>query len=185
VARDAGDVCLRCGMCCDGTLFPKATLRDDEADFARSLGLTTIRKGDGGLAFELPCPRYVGGCCSIHQERRPEVCGGYRCALLPAYEAGTMTLDECLDVVELMRATMRRLELALGQPIGSYQSASFGRLVDEGGQADAHDRQEVLVPLFRLAQLGVKYFGWDGTPTDAAQAAAIVARQSVTTTGQG
>jgi hypothetical protein len=163
-ARDASDVCLRCGLCCDGTLFPTATLRDDEVEFAASLGLTTLHRDDGFYAWAQPCPKFVDGCCSTYAER-PDVCGKYRCALLPMYEAGDADLDDCLDIVELVRGYARDLEHAMGAPAGSYSATALSRfLEDTRPNDDPAAHQATLVPLFRLTQLGTRYFGWTGVP---------------------
>ena len=46
------DICTQCGMCCDGTLFNHAKVKnEDDRKLADSLGLTTQSTPEGKLYF--------------------------------------------------------------------------------------------------------------------------------------
>src|SRR6516164_4862180 len=87
-AIDGSELCLQCGLCCDGTVFHHGRLDDGEQDFVESLGLPVEPKPGGGHALSLPCPAFLDGCCSRYTEPRPAICGDYRCGLLNEYVAG-------------------------------------------------------------------------------------------------
>src|SRR5262245_49322308 len=106
-AVDGSELCLQCGLCCDGTIFTDVPLNDGEEDYVESLGLEVLATGDGGSKWLLPCPKLVDGCCSLYTIGRPAMCGSYRCVLLKDYLAGTRRLDEALPVVHLVRALAR------------------------------------------------------------------------------
>jgi len=167
-APDGSEICLRCGLCCDGTLFNRATMEAGEHEFVESLGLVVEAKPDGGFGFQLPCHHLVDGACSKYSERRPETCGDYRCDLLNAYVAGTMGLDDVLPVVQLVRSLVRELEVEMGIPAGTYTRRKFQQYTDETrpwavapDDPSASEHVRLLVAYRRLAELGIKYFGFE------------------------
>ena len=149
VTRDGSDLCLRCGMCCDGTLFASALLKiDDEGDFdiAERQGLEPIRS-EAGPRFKQPCPRFVDGCCSVYRETRPAVCGDYHCALLVDYISGRRDLDTCLDILSSLRVIVRRLEEEMGLLAGEFTLAwlaNYAREAREHGQPDDFARLHLM-----------------------------------------
>jgi hypothetical protein len=99
-------LCVGCGLCCDGTLHPKAHLEPGEADQLGSAGLDII---DGGRAFQMPCPYSKNGCCAAYPNRPAAVCGSYVCKLLRLTKAGELTLEEAHGKVQAamaLRATV-------------------------------------------------------------------------------
>ncbi|MFO0599659.1 MAG: YkgJ family cysteine cluster protein [Myxococcaceae bacterium] len=94
-------LCLRCGLCCDGTIFREAPLTDDE----RSRLGDRIEPSPNGA--RLPCRALQADrCCSIYAER-PATCRRYSCSVLRAMEAGRITeqqAEEAIDEVVALRA---------------------------------------------------------------------------------
>ena len=179
-AVDGSDLCLQCGLCCDGTLFPQAPLDEDEQDFAESLGLVVKAKPGGGIALQMPCSRFIDGCCSLYTVGRPAVCGSYRCALLNGYVAGTKNLDEVLPIVHLVRSLARELEVEMGIPTGEYTRSALQQYLAEqtpwmiglGAPTVPQELERFLVALSRLNLLGEKYFDY-GPVTVEVQASAV------------
>ena len=167
-AVDGSELCLQCGLCCDGTLFAHITLLEREQDFVASLGLVAEAKPDGRLAVGQPCPAFVEGCCSLYAVGRPATCGSYRCALLDGYVAGTRQLDEVLPVVHLVRSLTRELEVEMGIPAGQYTRGALQAYLSElepwkvaaGVPVVPPELVRFLVAFSRLNLLGVKYFGY-------------------------
>ncbi len=127
---DGSDLCLQCGLCCDGTLFQRANLAEGEQALAESLGLA-FKAGPFGEHLELPCPRFDGGCCSVYSVPRPKVCGAYRCDLLDGYVAGTIHLDDALPVIQLVRSLTRELEVEIGIGAGQYTRGALQQYLEE------------------------------------------------------
>jgi hypothetical protein len=167
--RDGSELCLQCGLCCDGTLFTNAVLKDGEQDYTESLGMVVETNPDGtrGNAM-LPCPLFLDGCCSVYTIPRPSICGAYRCELLKAYVAGSKTMDEVLPVVHLVRSLARELEVEMGLPAGGYTRRKLQAYLNEiEPWAVASDtftasleHVHFLVAFSRMGLLGVKYFNY-------------------------
>jgi hypothetical protein len=167
-ARDGADLCLQCGLCCDGTVFHKINMKPDEKEYVESLGLPVEPNpdGDGVTVFE-PCPAFVDGCCSLYQVGRPATCHVYRCQLLEHYEAGHATLYDCLGIVQLVWSLAREVEAEIGIPLGSYSRRTLQRyLTEHQPWANSMEHANFLVAFHRLDELGYKYFGYKREPQE-------------------
>lgn len=83
-------LCLKCGLCCDGTLFADVELRaGDDLVQLRKLGLPVVKKGARGFAFPQRCACFDGKYCHIY-EQRPKRCRQFVCGLLWQVEAGNL-----------------------------------------------------------------------------------------------
>lgn len=129
---DGSALCLPCGLCCTGALFPRASLLPAEVDLARSLGLT-INSSGNRLGFDLPCHLYRQNRCSIYAATRPGVCGGYRCDLLKRFLAGAISLGQGFRVVESAQALLAEVT-ALLPP--DYTFTRFRRAFEQVAAAE-------------------------------------------------
>lgn len=95
------ELCQRCGLCCDGTLFTRTPLHEREVDALRAL---SPLPGDEARAPGLaqPCAALRGSRCAIYAER-PASCRGYECLLFGALVEGEVGLDDALAVVDEAR----------------------------------------------------------------------------------
>ncbi len=101
----AEDLCLACGMCCNGIIFADVQLQPgDKASELKHLGLRiissrakpnreTVTVGNvpaGKLKFCQPCTAFDGSKCKIY-ENRPAYCRGFECLLLNRFREGRTT----------------------------------------------------------------------------------------------
>src|ERR1700759_4660691 len=92
-------LCLNCGLCCDGTLFADAELRaGDDAKRLTKLGLALKKKGRTKIAFAQPCACFNGRLCTIYPDR-PKRCRLFECGLLKAVNAGEMKVGMALKKI--------------------------------------------------------------------------------------
>jgi len=91
----SSQLCMSCGLCCQGLLHPNTALEPKEVPAARKLGFQII--DHDGPAFPQPCVKFER-CCTIY-ERRPQACVGYKCALLRKLEAGDIQFDVAMNTV--------------------------------------------------------------------------------------
>ena len=108
---DGQNLCLSCGLCCDGTLFARTWVgaaEPVEAFRAVGLRITPDRETEGRYELPLPCSRFENGRCRTYG-CRPAICSAYRCHSLRRVEAGKMALHEAKGIVQSARA--RRLHL--------------------------------------------------------------------------
>ena len=171
--RDGSELCLSCGMCCDGSLFSDGRLLDDEVDRARSLGMAIVEPSvaDGLSRFRQPCSCFRDGSCAVYDTWKPDVCTTYRCALLDGYTARAIDLEACRDVVVSVRQVQHELEAAMGLADGTFTYSallSYALTVRPHEQPERHVR--FMTACNRYLGLGRTHFRF---PT--AELAAIVA----------
>ena len=111
-------LCLHCGLCCDGTLFRDVELQPgDDAPKLRALGLPIPHSASRTPHFKQPC---VALCSDLHcrvYADRPARCREFECALFKAVAVGQAELPAALKTVRqtrLMAEKVRRLLRELG-----------------------------------------------------------------------
>jgi uncharacterized protein len=110
----SSDLCVACGLCCDGSVFNMLLLAPDEVTHAIANGLPVTDDGYG-IGFWHPCPRLAGTCCTIY-DARPGGCRTYRCELLTAFEAGKIDAATAHADVAQARAAAQAVHAALAHP---------------------------------------------------------------------
>src|SRR4051812_13416165 len=96
-------ICVGCGLCCDGSIFGFVPLHaeDDEATL-RERGLTIVDR-DGERGFVQRCVASCDGACTVYEDR-PSVCRSYRCKLLKAHEAGSVSTADARRHIDVTKA---------------------------------------------------------------------------------
>ena len=114
-------LCLHCGLCCDGTLFRDVELQPgDDAEKLRALGLP-LRSRRGQEAHPLKFPQPCSALCSDLKCRvyadRPARCREFECALFKDVALEKVELPAALKVIRQTRQMaekVRRLLRELG-----------------------------------------------------------------------
>jgi hypothetical protein len=120
-SRDS-EICVRCGFCCDGTLFDYgAAGLTDTVETLIAIGVSPLTDDHGSVrGFRQPCPHFAERC-SIYSSPRPSVCGAFRCRLLKLVDRGKYTVDQAQQIIadtrnlrEVVLPDFDMLEQALG-----------------------------------------------------------------------
>lgn len=112
--KKVSDLCVACGLCCDGTLFPYAYVRDEEdRKIADDLGLTTAEIKDK-LFFNLPCPHF-SGCCTVYDKSRPHTCSAFFCPPIKKYQRNEQPFEEAEAQIRLFKEHRDKLLKAASQ----------------------------------------------------------------------
>lgn len=101
------NLCVRCGFCCDGTIFKKVQL--EEQDDAGKLPLFQITSVQGDFFFQQPCFAFdqIRGCRIYHI--RPIKCRNFSCKLLSQLKNQELTFKKAMALTE----RTRQLKIAL------------------------------------------------------------------------
>lgn len=121
------NVCLDCGLCCDGTLLTHAPLLPDDDMVGLSKWPLRIKVVQDESRMLLPCPACQGGCCTTYQHR-PAICAAYRCALRIGYDAGSVTADEARVLIAAVVTLRDQIRPALEELTGLAGLHSLGEL---------------------------------------------------------
>lgn len=116
----AEQLCLACGLCCDGTLFDNVRLEPgDDAKHLKSLGLpVTVSRGRAPVArFNQPCAALCADRTCRAYADRPKQCRTYECMIFQRMQSGELAHAKALRTVTSARRQanhVRRLLWALG-----------------------------------------------------------------------
>ena len=142
----AEQLCVACGLCCDGTLFDLVKLEaSDDAGKLKTLGLpVSVSRGKSPIArFPQPCAALCEDrTCRVYADR-PWQCRVFECGVFKDAKAGRITFAAALRLVQQARRradNVRRLLRELGDTEEHRALGErFHRLSErlESGNADA------------------------------------------------
>ena len=123
---DSGEqLCLACGLCCDGTLFHHVTLEaGDDAKRLKALGLPVVasRARTPVTRFPQPCAALCADrTCRLYADR-PRQCRAFECGVFKEVRTGRLGFAPALKLVKQARE----------------QSDRIRRLLRELGDTDEH-----------------------------------------------
>lgn len=160
--NSAEQLCLACGLCCDGTLFDNVQLGPgDDANKVKALGLpvTVTRARTPVSQFRQPCTALCADrTCRIYADR-PVQCRTFECGVFKDAQAGRITFAAALRLVKQVRRkadNIRRLLRKLGdteehRPLGDRfhrMQLALGSGVDD--ETTAHTFSELGLAMHQL-----------------------------------
>lgn len=108
---DDVELCMACGLCCDGTLFSFVPLND--ADTPSSLEVEiSINDENGKLSFAQPCNLYSPRGCAKYANR-PTACREFHCYLIEAYRRRDIASSDVRATIGQARQLMDSVTAAL------------------------------------------------------------------------
>lgn len=102
----SSDLCLSCGLCCDGTVIGYVQLTQDEMPALKKIMEVEDMVGNG--FFLQPCSSHCNGC-SVYAAR-PKQCASYKCDLLKSVEERKLGYDAAINVTEMVKQLKKAIE---------------------------------------------------------------------------
>lgn len=118
---NSSDLCLSCGLCCDGTLIGHVQLANEELQAVKKV--LEIEDENGNGFFLQPCQKYCNGC-SIY-EQRPRACVNFNCGLLKSFEAKDLSFNAASELIQEVKNQKIKIEHLLSKLQLEFQSQSF------------------------------------------------------------
>ncbi|MFC2108982.1 YkgJ family cysteine cluster protein [Bacteroidota bacterium] len=119
--NDSLNVCLACGLCCDGTLIGFVQVASDELFRLKKL-MEIEDSGNNGF-FLQPCDNYCDGC-SIYT-KRPKQCIDFKCGLLTSVETKQLDFNSANEIIALVKFQKNEIEKKLASQKFVFKSQSF------------------------------------------------------------
>lgn len=119
--NDASNICLACGLCCDGTLIGFVELTQEEAP--RIDAIKNIENEHNNQFFLQPCDKFCDGC-TIYADR-PTRCGEFECGLLKSVEKKELSFDIAVKSVKEIKEMKSVLQLKISEMNFDLKSHSF------------------------------------------------------------
>lgn len=145
------ELCLQCGLCCDGTLFRHVEISAPERERLVQLGIGVgvRRKHD---VMWLPCGKLEGRKCTIYAQR-PGGCDRFVCSLGKKLTAKEVTYEEAVLRVREMQQRLEELRALL--PPGNGPTLRRARELVDGTQPVS---DEILAAFKRIETLRYEVF---------------------------
>ena len=124
---DSENICLACGLCCDGTLIGFVQLEREELSAVRKI--MDVEEVKGNAIFLHPCPKLCDGCTVYSQ--RPKQCGIFKCGLLNSVEQNEMDFNSAVKMVDSVKQKKSAIEqLILTQQIQLRSPSFYFKMVE-------------------------------------------------------
>jgi Fe-S-cluster containining protein len=107
---DHQNICIHCGLCCDGTLFNHARIKENEPLETGYSFQTFIKKQ---RSFKLPCSYLKDTTCSIYNQRPYAVCESFRCKLLRSVISENVSYTDAIKIINEVTALKTKIELQI------------------------------------------------------------------------
>ncbi len=118
---DSTNICLACGLCCDGTVIGFVQVGREELPVLREL--LDVENANGEGFFLQPCKKYCDGC-TIYPDR-PKHCAKYECGLLESLEQKEIDFNTALKTVQVVKQKKIAIEKKLTLLQLDLRSQSF------------------------------------------------------------
>lgn len=118
---DPLNICLSCGLCCDGTLIGFVKLDSEELPGMREV--MDIEDENGNGFFLQPCNSYCDGC-TIYS-KRPKQCASFKCELLKSFEQKELNFDSAIEIINVVKQKKIEIEKKVAILQIELQSQSF------------------------------------------------------------
>lgn len=153
-------LCLSCGLCCDGTLFRDVELQPgDDAAKLRALGLPIPRSARRVPRFAQPCAALCADLrCRVYADR-PARCRQFECAVFKAVASGEVEPPAALKTIRQTRQMaekVRRLLRELGDAgEGTALAKRFQRLKRQFDAGELPEGLDAETAYDRFAELSL------------------------------
>lgn len=107
-------LCLSCGLCCDGNLFASVALGKSEAATLKAQGLGVV-DAQGRLKLPQRCAALEGCHCRVYAAR-PFVCRRFDCLLARSLTEKDLPFEDALQIVAEAKRKLARVEALLPPP---------------------------------------------------------------------
>ncbi len=160
---DSSNICLSCGLCCDGTLIGFVQLTREELPLVRDL--LKVEEADGNGIFLQPCIKYCDGC-TIYNER-PKQCASFKCGLLKSVDQKEIDFNLAVEVVNEVKQLKISIEkkltifpIKLKSQSFYYKIVELKKLLQQTNSESllAQNKKELISELHELDNLLLKNF---------------------------
>jgi hypothetical protein len=115
------NICLPCGLCCDGTLIGFVRLESEEVVKFKSTKEIEVIDGEG--FFFQPCSDFCEKCTIYDQ--RPKKCASFNCGLLDSVQTNTTNLNEALQIIASVKHQKKTIEQKMESLVDEFKGKSF------------------------------------------------------------
>lgn len=162
--NESTNICLSCGICCDGTLIGFVQLSQEEAPEIRAI--MEIEQEKGQAFFLHPCKKFCDGC-TIYS-KRPKQCASFECGLLKSVEKKELPFNSAVEMINEVKLKRVEIEEKLAAlEIGLQSQSFYFKMIElekilqkeKAGLSFTSNHQDLLLQLQYLDNLVSRNFG--------------------------
>lgn len=160
---DSSNICIACGLCCDGSIIGYVQIGNDELEVTREI--MDIEEANGEGFFFHPCEKLSCDGCTVYNQR-PKKCISFKCKILNSIEDKEISLDSALEIVKHIKIEKKKIQEKIDQEKFQLQSESFyfqmlelKKVINKLDTPLTAGIQEIVTDLEKLNQLLSKTFG--------------------------
>lgn len=157
------NICLACGLCCDGTFIGFVALEKEEMPKLKQL--MEIEETHGNSFFLQPCSSYCNGC-TIYKDR-PTNCDKFNCGLLNSVTQKEITFEDALERIkevkqrkDIILKQIALLQIEFKSPSFYFQMIELKKVLKKLQLTSllTLEQEELVSNLFQLDSLLIKEF---------------------------
>ena len=106
-------LCQACGLCCQGQLYNRVSLRPEEVALVKTWPVEMVTRGDE-VSFAQPCGCFQAMHCTVYSQR-PRTCVEYSCQLLRRLRHMEISQAAALERVVQARGLFEQIQAHLSE----------------------------------------------------------------------
>jgi uncharacterized protein len=110
---EVSNLCVSCGLCCNGTLFSRVKISLEESIRLKGLGIDVLEKKHA-MFMSIPCGKLKGSCCTVY-ENRPNGCQVFFCSLADKLKRKEVTFESARQSIEELQLEIEELKRLNGK----------------------------------------------------------------------
>ncbi len=127
-AANNKNICVNCGLCCDGTLFTFAKIRENEIidpsfDF-------NVSDSDGKKGFKLGCCYLKDKTCTIYDRRPYSICSRFKCKTLQSFTENKIDYAKAMEIINNTIALKEGIEKNLLIEFPDFKADSLNEKIN-------------------------------------------------------
>jgi uncharacterized protein len=137
VVSSSQSLCLKCGLCCDGTFLSGVPLKpNDETAPLKAAGIKIVSDNDLTV-FKLPCAALRNCACTVYANR-PQRCRTYKCELLKRFERDDISQQSAVEIIDKVKSLKNQMNALAFAASTTAQSGEEIILLLKKCQTDAN-----------------------------------------------
>ncbi len=157
VVLSSQSLCLKCGLCCDGTFLSGVPVKpDDKVAPLKAVGINIVSDNDLTV-LKLPCAAHKNCTCTVYANR-PQVCRTYKCKLLKMFERGDISQQSALEIINKVKSLKNEMNALAFAASTTAQSGKEILLLMKRCQTDPRivtTTQDYALVLLKFGQLQI------------------------------
>ncbi|MGZ5544198.1 MAG: YkgJ family cysteine cluster protein [Limisphaerales bacterium] len=124
------DLCVECGLCCNGSLFADVELANRRESILMESAGAVVDEDDDSLLLIQPCSALQGKRCSIYHHR-PKCCRTFECLLLKRFQRNEVSFEVARKQIREALQLKANIEMLFPPAVNDEPNVCFKERCDD------------------------------------------------------